>query len=387
MAVQKPFLLYLRSRLNVTVIVVSLAALAAGLALFRGNALPVLGAVAALYAAATALLFLSRRGAGAVVAEADRDRAAADRRKIDEAAAVRQRISVLRLGDEDLRLAVENFLLVSGQYLEKARAAGAWSPQGPRADPAGARDLPGVARRAGRELHREALRHVPTATRTRTCTAARSRPSASALRPSQGHPQRPRRPRRHARDSASSRKWKASDEPSDRGCDRGAPRASRRRRGGLRRERPACRSSTTWWCARTARPRCTRAWRGPRRAACTASTSRAWPAPPCSTPTSASPTWRAEQRSALSITKTDPDTWDIVLAGGRSFGGSAMYFLNYGVRSRLGRVHRLHHLARPRTPVLLRLGPRAVGRGPGAPDRQGGAARARGLGDGRARPT
>jgi hypothetical protein len=129
MAVQKPFLLYLRSRLNVTVAVASLAALAAGLALFRGNALPVFAAVAALYAAATALLFLSRRGAGAVVAEADRDRAAADRKKIDEAAAVRQRIAVLRLGDEDLRLAVENFLLVSGQYLETARAAGAWSPK------------------------------------------------------------------------------------------------------------------------------------------------------------------------------------------------------------------------------------------------------------------
>lgn len=129
MAVKKPFLLYLRSRLNITVLVVSLAALAAGLALFRGNALPVLGAVAVLYAAVSALLFLSRRGAGVVVAEADRDRAAADRKKIEEAAAVRQRIAVLRFGDDDLRLAVENFLLVSGQYLDKARAAGAWSPR------------------------------------------------------------------------------------------------------------------------------------------------------------------------------------------------------------------------------------------------------------------
>jgi hypothetical protein len=60
---------------------------------------------------------------------AARARAAVDRKKIDEAAAVRQRISVLRFGDDDLRLAVENFLLVSGQYLETARAAGAWSPR------------------------------------------------------------------------------------------------------------------------------------------------------------------------------------------------------------------------------------------------------------------
>ena len=38
-----------------------------------------------------------------------------------------------------------------------------------------------------------------------------------------------------------------------------------------------------------------------------------------------------KQRVGLSITKTDSDTWDIVLAGGRAFSGKAMYFLNYGV--------------------------------------------------------
>jgi len=128
MAVQKPFLLYLRSRLNVAVAVVSLAALVAGLVFFRGRLLAAIGGAAALYAAVTALLFFSRRGATAVVAEADADRAASIRKKLDEAAALRQRIAVLRLGDEELRRTVENFLLVSGQYLEKARASGGWSP-------------------------------------------------------------------------------------------------------------------------------------------------------------------------------------------------------------------------------------------------------------------
>jgi hypothetical protein len=129
MAVRKPFLLYLRSRLNVIVTVASLVLLAAGLALFRGQLIPVIGAVVALYAILTLLLFFSRRGAAQVVAEADEDRAASIRAKLDEAAAIRQRIAVLRLGDEDVRLAVENLLLVSGQYLEKARASGSWSPQ------------------------------------------------------------------------------------------------------------------------------------------------------------------------------------------------------------------------------------------------------------------
>jgi hypothetical protein len=128
MAVQKPFLLYLRSRLNVIVAVASLAILVAGLVVFRGPAVAVIGGTAALYAAATVLLFFSRRGATVVVAEADADRAASIRKKLDEAAALRQRIAVLRLGDEELRLAVESFLLVSGQYLEKARASGSWSP-------------------------------------------------------------------------------------------------------------------------------------------------------------------------------------------------------------------------------------------------------------------
>jgi hypothetical protein len=128
MAVRKPFHLYLRSRLNVTVAVASLALFAAGLALFRGQVFAVAGAVVALYAIITLLFFFSRRGAAQVVAEADQDRSASIRRKLDEAAAIRQRIAVLRLGDEDLRLAVENLLLVSGQYLEKARSSGSWSP-------------------------------------------------------------------------------------------------------------------------------------------------------------------------------------------------------------------------------------------------------------------
>lgn len=129
MAVHKPFFLYLRSRLNATVAVASLAVLAAGLLFFRGRGLLVVGGTATLYVLVTALLFFSRRGAVTVVAEADEDRAAANRRKLDEAAAARNRIAVLRLGDEELRLAVENLLLVSGQYLEKARGSGTWSPQ------------------------------------------------------------------------------------------------------------------------------------------------------------------------------------------------------------------------------------------------------------------
>jgi hypothetical protein len=129
MAVEKPFLLYLRSRLNVIVAVASLALAVAGLAFFRGQVIAVIGGTVALYAILTAILFFSHRGAAEVVAEADEDRATSIRKKLDEAAATRSRLAVLRLGDEELRLAVENFLLVSGQYLEKARESLSWSPQ------------------------------------------------------------------------------------------------------------------------------------------------------------------------------------------------------------------------------------------------------------------
>jgi hypothetical protein len=50
------------------------------------------------------------------------------RAKIDAVSAVRERISVLRIGDERMAKAIELFLLESGAYLEKCRELSSYSP-------------------------------------------------------------------------------------------------------------------------------------------------------------------------------------------------------------------------------------------------------------------
>ena len=128
MPIQRPFLLYLRSRLHLAI-----AASAAGLvvlsALFlRPRALVPIVVILAIYAVVTGALFFTRRGAREVVAESDEDRLKMVRQKITKYEQIRERISVLRLGSEEMARAVELFLQESGSYLEKCRELSAYSP-------------------------------------------------------------------------------------------------------------------------------------------------------------------------------------------------------------------------------------------------------------------
>jgi hypothetical protein len=129
MPVKRPFLLYLRSRLNLWV-----AAAAALLIVISGLllgpwALGGVVVVAAAYAVTTLLLFFSRRGAEQIVGETDQARRKKTREKIDSYARLRDRVSYLRIGDPEMRKAVEYFLLVSGTYIEKCRELDLYSPQ------------------------------------------------------------------------------------------------------------------------------------------------------------------------------------------------------------------------------------------------------------------
>jgi hypothetical protein len=128
MPITRPFLLYLRSRLNLGVSIGAGCLLVLSIAFLRAYAfLPVLGVVVA-WAAVTGVLLLSRAGAREIVQESEEDLAAKIRAKIDAVSAVRERISVLRLGDERISRAVELFLLESGTYLEKCREISTYSP-------------------------------------------------------------------------------------------------------------------------------------------------------------------------------------------------------------------------------------------------------------------
>ncbi len=129
MSTQGPFRLYFRSRLNALIAAGCGVVLVAALVLFRGNAGAAIGGAVVVYAAVTAVVFYSRRGAKAVVAERDQDTRSANLAKVAEAAKLRERLAVMRLGDEEVRKAVELVLLTSGQYLEKARETGMFSPR------------------------------------------------------------------------------------------------------------------------------------------------------------------------------------------------------------------------------------------------------------------
>ena len=128
MPIQKPFLLYLRSRLNLGVSIAAGCLIVGSLLFLRPYAfVPVLVILAA-YAGTTFALFYSRKGAAEVVAESDEDRLSQTRKKINAISAIRDRISVLRLGNDRVAKAVEYFLLESGSYLEKCRELSSYSP-------------------------------------------------------------------------------------------------------------------------------------------------------------------------------------------------------------------------------------------------------------------
>ncbi len=128
MPITRPFFLYLRSRLNRGVSAAAGCLFVLAVVFLRPHAfLPALLIVVG-YAAVTGLLFFSRAGAREVVAESDEDTAARTKAKIDAVAAVRERIAVLRIGDEKVALAIELFLQESGAYLDECRRLSTYSP-------------------------------------------------------------------------------------------------------------------------------------------------------------------------------------------------------------------------------------------------------------------
>jgi|GEM_PF-5045546 len=120
MPVKNPFLLYLRSRLNSVLSLATAFMVVLALVFLRPYALVPIAVILLSYAALTGVLFFSRRGAREVVAESEEDRRKQIARKIDASAETRERIAVLRIGDERMAKAIEYFLQESGSYLEKS---------------------------------------------------------------------------------------------------------------------------------------------------------------------------------------------------------------------------------------------------------------------------
>jgi hypothetical protein len=128
MPVRNPLLLYLRSRLNSVLSAVAASLIVLSLLFLRPYALVPAAVILLAYLALTGALFFSRRGAREVVAESEEDRQKKIAQKIGASAATRERIAVLRIGDERMAKAIEYFLQESGSYLEKCRELSSYSP-------------------------------------------------------------------------------------------------------------------------------------------------------------------------------------------------------------------------------------------------------------------
>jgi hypothetical protein len=128
MPVKNPFLLYMRSRLNSVLSITAASLVVLSLLFLRPYALVPIAVILVTYAAFTGALFFSRRGAREVVAESEEDRLKKIAQKIDAITLTRERIAVLRIGDDRMAKAIEYFLQESGSYLEKCRELSSYSP-------------------------------------------------------------------------------------------------------------------------------------------------------------------------------------------------------------------------------------------------------------------
>ena len=128
MPLQRPFLLYLRSRFHLALALSAAGLLVLCAAFLRPHALPAAAVIVGAYVMVAGAMFFTRRGAREVVHEDDEDRRKLVRQKIEKYAEIRRRISVLRLGNDDMSRAVELFLQESGSYLEKCRELSSYSP-------------------------------------------------------------------------------------------------------------------------------------------------------------------------------------------------------------------------------------------------------------------
>jgi hypothetical protein len=129
MPVKRPFLLYLRSRLNLGIATAGAAVIIiSGIFLGPWSLGAVLLVIAA-YVLTTAILIFSRKGAEEIVEESEQDRKKLVTEKIETHAALRERIAVIRIADEPMRKALEYFLLESGMYIEKCRELALYSPR------------------------------------------------------------------------------------------------------------------------------------------------------------------------------------------------------------------------------------------------------------------
>jgi hypothetical protein len=127
MKIKKAILLYARSRLNGYITLIYLAVFLVSLLAAAGALFLLL--ITCAYLAISGYVLFSRRGADAIVFEKNQDIDHETAAKLKDAEKTRKRISVLRVRDDEVRKALELFLLVSGDLIEASVRESKYLPQ------------------------------------------------------------------------------------------------------------------------------------------------------------------------------------------------------------------------------------------------------------------
>jgi hypothetical protein len=129
MQIRRALGLYLKSRLNITLASVTGGAILLCLLFAPASFALVAPLALLLYVVATAVLLFSGRGASAVSVGEEAERRRRIMARVERFRELRERIGRLRIGDPEMRQAIEYFLLVSGEYLEGCAELVTYSPE------------------------------------------------------------------------------------------------------------------------------------------------------------------------------------------------------------------------------------------------------------------
>jgi hypothetical protein len=130
MKTKKWLLLYLKSKLNITFLCASTA-----LAIIFFFVLPGIWGILTplmiifMYICTSFGVLLSHRGALEITTQQEQERMKKFNNKIDFYSNLRDRIACLRLASKSIKQAVQYFLLVAGNYLQKCKQLKTYSPQ------------------------------------------------------------------------------------------------------------------------------------------------------------------------------------------------------------------------------------------------------------------
>jgi hypothetical protein len=127
---KNPLVLYFRSNLNITLLLISGILSALSLIIITGLIkFFITGIIVFLYLTVSVYFISTKRGIKEIIKENQEDRLKETEVTIQEYIEMRNTVSYLRINDKDIREAIEYFLLVSGNYLNKCRELKTYSPE------------------------------------------------------------------------------------------------------------------------------------------------------------------------------------------------------------------------------------------------------------------